>query len=119
MLLFRLHKLALRLRPLLPWCLVLASCCSALVVVLLFRGGVLPSPALAIVLALALWALLLFAFIRLFQTIPPPVLPKDTWFERLRSRGQLVLYHLLAAGVLTLGLMLISISLKLLSATSR
>ena len=119
MLLFRLHKLAQRLQPLLPWCLVLASCCVALVVVLLFRSGAVPSPALAIALALALWALLLFAFIRLFQTIPPPVLPKDSWFERWRSRAKLLLYHLLAAGVLTLGLALISISLKLLSATTR
>lgn len=115
MLLFRLHKFALRLRPLQPWSLVLVLVSIVLASVELFEDGVNPSLTLGIVLALALWALLLFAFINLFQTIPAPVLPKDTWFERLRSRTKLALYHLLAFGVLVVGLMLISMSLKLLS----
>ena len=106
MLLFRLHKFALHLRPLQPWCLLLVLVSILLASIELAEGGVKPSLTLGIGLALALWALLLFAFINLFQTIPAPVLPKDTWFERLRSRTKLALYHLLALAVLAVGLML-------------
>lgn len=115
MFLFRLHTLALRLWSFLPWCLVLMLGSIALAVFVLFRGGAQASLTLGIALMLALWALLLFAFINLFQAIPAPVLPRDTWFERLLSRIKLALYHLLALGVLVVGLVVILMSLKLLS----
>lgn len=119
MLLLRLHKLALRLQFLLPWCYCLVFGGVLLALTALYVGGVAPSARLTLGLGLSLWALLLFAFIRLFQSIPPPVLPKDTFFERLKSRVKLWLYHLLALGVLVVGVALVAMSLKLLSATSR
>ncbi len=118
LLLTRFHRLALRLLPLLSFCLVLACGGVVLSGVALLRSGASPSPLLAIGLLLALWALLLLAFIRLFQRIPPPVLPKDTFLERLRARCKLALYHLLAFAVCGVGLVLVSLSAKLLSATA-
>lgn len=89
---------------------------AALVLVLLFRDGD-SQQLLAIALGVTVWALMLFAFVRLFQAIPPPVLPKDSFFERLRSRIKLALYHLLAVGVAIVGVALAGMSLKLLSAS--
>jgi hypothetical protein len=116
--LFRLHKLAVGLLPLLPFSLALALGGVALSIYALVGSGASPSPLLGLALILTLWALLLFAFIRLFQTIPAPVLPQDRFFERLWSRTRLLLYHLLALGVVVLGLSLISMSLKLIAATA-
>jgi cytochrome b561 len=90
----------------------------ALATVVLFQIDATPSLALGVALGLAVWALMLFAFIRLFQAIPPPVLPKDTFFERLRGRCKLALYHVLAFGVLLVGVVLISMSVKLLTVTA-
>ncbi len=113
--LLRLHKLALQLRHLLPWCYVLGFGGLALATVVMFQTEATPSLSLGVALGLTVWALLLFAFIRLFQAIPPPVLPKDSFFERLWSRCKLALYHVLAFGVLIVGVVLVSMSLKLLS----
>lgn len=115
--LLRLHKLALRLRPALPWCYLVGFGSAACAVAVLFRENS-TQLALGLSLGLSVWALLLFAFIRLFQTIPPPVLPKDSFLERLWSRIRLGLYHLLALGVVIIGLVLVSLSLKLISANS-
>jgi cytochrome b561 len=115
LLLLRLHKLALQLRPLLPWCYAVGFGGLGLAAAVLLQIDAKPSLALAVALGLTVWALLLFAFIRLFQAIPPPVLPKDTFFERLWSRCKLGLYHVLAFGVIIIGLALVSMSLKLLS----
>ncbi len=71
------------MQPLLPWCHVLEFGGVLLAALTLFSEGAAPSMQLAIALTLTLWALLLFAFIRLFQSIPPPVLPKDSIFMRL------------------------------------
>ena len=65
-------------------------------------------------IVLTLWSLLFFAFIQLFQKIPAPVLPKDRFIERLRSHVKLGLYQLLAFGVAALGIVLVTMSLKLL-----
>lgn len=73
---------------------------------------------LSLALGLSVWAILLFAFIRLFQSIPPPVLPKDRWHERLWTRCRLALYHVLAFGVVAIALVLVSMSLKLASAVA-
>lgn len=114
MLLFRLHRLALRLRPLLPWCYALGLGGSALALVLLLHDDS-SQPLLALALGLTVWALMLFAFIRLFQSIPPPVLPKDSFVERLWSRCRLGLYHVLAFAVALVGIALVAMSFKLLS----
>jgi len=114
-LLFRLHKLALELRPLLPFCYLLGFGGTVLTGYLLFREAASSSQLLGIALGLTVWALLLFAFIRLFQSIPPPVLPGDTFLERLWSRCKLALYHVLALAVVIIGVVLLSMSLKLIS----
>jgi hypothetical protein len=115
LLLWRLHKLALELRPFLPLCYFLGFGGSGLTLYLVFGDKAASSQLLGVVLGLTVWALLLFAFIRLFQSIPSPVLPGDSFFERLLSRCKLALYHLLAVGVLLMGLALGAMSLKLLS----
>ena len=68
---------------------------------------------LRVAIVMTMWSLLLFAFIQLFQTIPAPVLPKDRFVERLRSRIKLGLYQLLAVAVVAVGAMLVSMSVKL------
>jgi cytochrome b561 len=114
-LLLRLHRLALRLRPLLAWCYVIGFGGALFTLYLVFRDDSGATQSLALALGITIWALLLFAFIRLFQSIPGPVLPGDTFFERLRARCKLALYHLLALGVVVVGLALAAISMKLLS----
>jgi hypothetical protein len=118
LLLFRLHKLALELRPLLPFCYLLGFGGAALTLYLLFRQSASSSQLLSVALGLTVWALLLFAFIRLFQSIPSPVLPGDSFFERLWSRCKLALYHVLALAVVIISVVLLSMSLKLLSITA-
>jgi cytochrome b561 len=115
LILYRLHKLALELRPVLPFCYLLGFGGAAFTAYLLFRESAHSSQWLGVALGLTVWALLLFAFIRLFQSIPPPVLPGDSFFERLWSRCKLALYHVLAFGVVIIGVVLLSMSLKLLS----
>lgn len=118
-LLLRLHRFALRLRPFLPWFYASALAGAAVAAILLFLPGSAHSAqALAIALGISVWALLFYACIRLFQTIPPPVLPKDTRLERLWSRCRLLLYQVLALAVIVLALVLIAMTLKLLGAVS-
>ena len=114
MMLFRLHQFALRLLPLRPLCLLLACTGFAVSVFALLTTASQHSQLLRMALVLTLWSLLLFAFIQLFKNIPAPVLPKDRWFVRFRTHIKLALYQLLALGVAGLGVMLISMSLKLL-----
>jgi hypothetical protein len=64
---------------------------------------------------LTLWGMMLFAFIQLFQRIPPPVLPHDDFLTRLGSRISLALHSLLALVFLltTLALFMMSVRLVL------
>jgi hypothetical protein len=114
MFLFRLHKLAQQLRSLRIGCLLAALAGVVLSVFALLRADDAASALLRIAIVLTLWSLLCFAFIQLFQNIPAPVLPKDRFIERLRGHIKLGLYQLLALCVATLGVLLISMSLKLL-----
>ena len=114
MYLFRLHKFARRLQPLRNWCLLLAFAGVCLSAFALLRAGNEASTQLRVGILLTLWSLLFFAFIQLFQNIPAPVLPKDRLLDRVRSRIKLALYQLLALGVVTVGILLVSMSLKLL-----
>jgi cytochrome b561 len=114
-LLLRLHRLALRLQPLLPWCYVIGFGGAAFALYLVFRDDSGTTRSLALALGVTVWALMLFAFIRLFQSIPAPVLPSDSFFERLQARCQLALYQLLAIGILVVGVALVIMSLKLVS----
>jgi phosphoglycerol transferase MdoB-like AlkP superfamily enzyme len=114
-LLLRLHRLARWLRPLLPWCHAIGFGAAALALYLVFRDDSGATQLLAVALGVTVWALMLFAFIRLFQSIPAPVLPGDSFLERLRARCKLGLYQLLALSVLLVSLALVVMSLKLLS----
>lgn len=114
MLLFRLHKLARTLLPLRRWCLLLTLVGVLAGGFALFEAATMDSPLLRFAIVLTLWSLLLFAFIQLFQKIPAPVLPRDSFIERMRSHLKLGLYQLLALGVAAVGIMLVTMSLKLL-----
>src|SRR5690606_377527 len=100
---------------LLPWCLGLGVAGVGLSAYALIEPSSPHSALLRLSLLLTLWSLMLFSFIRLFQEIPPPVLPKDRFLERLRARVKLGLYQLLALGVVVLGVVLLGASLKLLN----
>lgn len=113
--LYRLHRLALQLAPLRPWCLALAIPGLALIVYALTAPDA-NGPVLRLALVFTLWVLLLFAFLSLFRDIPPPVLPHDRWWERLHTRLRLAACHLLVLLVALTGLGLLSISLKLATA---
>ena len=114
MMLFRLHQFALCLLLVRSLCLLLACAGFGASIYALLAAESQHSQLLRIALVFTLWSLLLFAFIQLFKNIPAPVLPKDRWFVRFRTHIKLALYKLLALGVACLGVMLISMSLKLL-----
>lgn len=112
------HRLAQWLRPLLRLCRIVGFGAALVAVWLLIRDNT-STAALALTLGLSLWALMLDAFIRLFQTIPPPVLPHDSFLERLLTRLRLGLYHVLAFSVVLVAVALFAMSLKLVSASLR
>jgi len=114
-LLLRLHKLALQLQWLAPWCYAIGFGGAACTLYFVLRNDADVTQWLTLALGITVWALLLFAFIRLFRSIPAPVLPGDSFFERLQARCKLALYHLLAAGIVVVGILLAMMSLKLLS----
>lgn len=114
MFLFRLHKFARTLLPLRKWCLLFALAGIGAGVFALLRSATMDSPLLRIAIILTLWSLMLFAFIQLFQKIPAPVLPKDSFIDRLRGHVKLGLYQLLALGIAALGIVLVTMSFKLL-----
>ena len=118
MLLLRLHRLALWLRPVLRLCRFVGFGAAVIAVVLLLRDDM-PAAWLSIALGLSLWALMCDAFIRVFQSIPPPVLPQDSFGERLIARLRLALYHALAISVVLIAVALVAMSLKLISASLR
>jgi hypothetical protein len=113
MFLFRLHKFARTLLPLRKWFMIFAMLGVLVSAVVLLREARMDSPLLRITIVLTLWSLLLFAFIQLFQNIPAPVLPKDRFIERLRSHVKLGLYQLLALGIAALGIVMVTMSFKL------
>ena len=114
MLLYRLHRVALALQPLSKACIFLTLLGAGMVVLALLDTTETQSSLLRIAILFTLWNLMIFAFVRLFQHIPPPVLPQLGWLEKLWLRCQIGFYYLLAFGVLGIGLSLVSLSLKLL-----
>ena len=112
-LLLTLHNIAVKLR----WCRSVAG-----IVALLGVGGVFVSLFLAAgnyghllepSLVVTLWGMMLFAFVQLFQQIPPPVLPQDDFITRVGSRLILALYSLLALLVVLVTLVLLWMSYRL------
>jgi hypothetical protein len=113
-LLHALHRLALQLGMLRPWCLLLATAGLASGLYAAMQATETWSWQLRLSLILSFWALMLFAFLSLFRSLPPPVLPQLGFLERLRDRLRLLLYEGLALLVLALTLLLAQMSLKLL-----
>jgi hypothetical protein len=112
--LYRLHLLARLLLPLRPWCLGLAGLAASLAGYALLKSGNSPTLLLRLSLVLALWLLLSYACIGLFQQLPPPVLPLDRWWQRAYTRLRLLCYQCLALLMGFTSLVLLSLSLKLL-----
>lgn len=112
--LYRLHRLAVAIFPARKFFLFLAG--AGLLSGLYAAVAVddLYSWQLRLSFVFALWALMLFSFVQLFRTIPPPVLPKLGFFERLAGRLRLLPYHVLGLVIIGLTLLLVQMSLKLL-----
>lgn len=113
--LFTLHRIARRLAWGRPLALILAAAGIAGAVISLFSGNDRLSPLLEPSLILALWGMMLFAFIQLFRRIPPPVLPHDSFMTKLGARMVLAGYTLLAFLVVIVTCILLWMSLKLIS----
>lgn len=111
--LFKLHQVARRLWPLRRWCLVLALLSAGAAGLALTESSAVPSTSLRLGLLFALWMLLLYSFIHLFQQLPSPVLPKLPWWERMRQHLHLWFYRLLGVAVGLTGAILLSITVKL------
>jgi hypothetical protein len=114
MLLFRLHKIALALLPLTAASLLLTALGCGMVVLTLLTDSAAQSPLLRVAILFTLWNLMVFAFVRLFQAIPPPVLPQLGWLEKAWLRCKLGFYYLLALTVIATGIGLVTLSVKLL-----
>lgn len=113
--LLALHRLARRIRWCLPVTIVLGFAGLAGALVSLFFDGGRLGHLLEPSLVLTLWGMMLFSFIRLFQTIPPPVLPHDDFMTRLGNRIILALYSLLAFLVVVVAVALIWMSVRLIT----
>jgi cytochrome b561 len=114
MLLFRLHKIALALLPLTAASLLLTALGSGMVVLTLLTESEAQSPLLRVAILFTLWNLMVFAFVRLFQVIPPPVLPHMGWVEKAWLRCKHGFYYVLAFAVIATGTGLLGLSMKLL-----
>jgi hypothetical protein len=65
-------------------------------------------------IVVALWGMLLLASSELFQHLPDPALPNDSFMQRILSRIKLLFFSLLAIVVLFVGILLLWLSLRLL-----
>jgi len=110
-----LHKLARHMRWCSPIALLLTGGGLAGVFASLFTGNGSLGHLLEPSLVLTLWGMMLFSFIRLFQHIPPPVLPHDDFMTRLGTRIILAFYTLLAFLVVLVAVVLIWMSIRLIT----
>lgn len=62
----------------------------------------------------SLWGMLLLACTELFQYLPEPVLPKDSFLQRMLGRCKIFFFTFLALVVLFVSVLLIWLSLRLL-----
>ena len=113
MTLLQLNKLALRLLPLrLPSMAAAALSWLALAALLLDSTDT-HALSVRMLLIFSLWALVLFAFISLFKTPLPVVLPALRWQDRLLTRLQSWLYYLMALSFAVLVAAVAALSVKL------
>ncbi len=108
-----LHKWALRLLPLHVPSMVAAGLSWLALAALLIDASDTHSLSVRLLLILSMWALVLFAFISLFKTPLPVVLPALRWQDRLLLRLQSGLYYLMALSFALLVLAVAGLSVKL------
>lgn len=113
MLLLTLHRLALRLRPLRTASAVVTAVGWVAIMWVMVKGEDEHSWFVRATLALSLWALLLFTFTCLFQTLPAPSLPALKWHERLLTRIRLALTYLMTFAFIVLALAVCGMTAKL------
>lgn len=112
--LIRLHRLAQKLLFLRFLSIALAIASLLLAIYCLLIDSTFTARALEPSIVTALWGLLLFAYLQLFQHIPPPVLPHDGFLKKLSTKIKLALYTLLAFIVIATSILLFWMSLRLL-----
>ena len=108
-----LHKWALRLLPLRVPSMAAAALSWLALAVLLIDASDTHALSVRLLLIFSLWALVLFAFVSLFKTPLPVVLPALRWQDRLLLRLQNWLYYLMAISFALLGLAVAGLSVKL------
>ena len=111
--LLHLHKLALRLLPLRVPSMAAAALSWLALAALLLDATDSHALSVRLLLIFSLWALVLFAFISLFKTPLPVVLPALRWQDRLLLRLQNWLYYLMAISFGLLVLAVAGLSVKL------
>ncbi|MFZ9585271.1 MAG: hypothetical protein ACO280_10015 [Pseudohongiellaceae bacterium] len=109
-----LHRLARRLQPLQGAGLLLAAAASVGAMLLLLDAPRSHNLSLRLLLILALWGLLLVAFVRLFAAPVPVVLPALGWRDRIVLRLLRAWYLLLRFGFALVLLAISGLSIKLL-----
>jgi hypothetical protein len=112
--LVRLHQVAQKLVFFRPLSIILAIASLFLSIYCLLIDNTFTARALEPSIVTALWGLLLFAYLQLFQSIPPPVLPHDSFLKKLNTKLKLALYSLLAFIVIVTTILLFWMSLRLL-----
>ena len=113
--LVKLHQIAMRLRFMRIPGLVVGIGSAALTVYLLLSNSQATNDYLELFILMTLWGLMLFAYIELFQKIPSPVLPHDSFLERIVTRLKLFAYGVLGALVILASIMLFWLSFRLIS----
>lgn len=111
--LLTLHNIARRLAWCRPVAIILALAGLAGTFASLFAANGSLGHLLEPSLVLTLWGMMLYAFIQLFQRIPPPVLPKDDFLTRLGARIILACYTVLAFMVVVVSAVLLWMSVRL------
>lgn len=111
---FLLHRLALRLQGLERHAQFVVAIAGALAAWLLIDAPQAHNLPLRVLLIVAMWALLLVSFVRLFLVPPPVVLPALGWVDRWRAKLQRALFTLMRWAFLVIVVLVASLSIKLL-----
>jgi hypothetical protein len=107
------HRWALKLQPLRIPSMGVAAASWVVLAVLLLDATDEHALAVRLLLILSLWALLLIAFISLFNTSPPAVLPALRWQDRWFAKLQYWLFCAMALSYGVVVVMVLGLSVKL------
>lgn len=112
-LLYFLHRSAVLLKPLRIPLMAFTFCALLLTAYSLLASSSFAVDYLESAIVASLWGMLILAAIELFKNLPDPVLPHDSFWQRLMSRGRIVLFYLLALLVTLVSAMLFWLSMRL------